>query len=291
MNMKLIKSINATQATPAKAILAAAIGAGLAIAASTNTVAAITDRVYFAAAPIVLVWGTDTAGNPAVVSDFVMLTTASGTAGADLIAANVLPVITGTMTAVPQTPTGNSLLAISNAAAAPAGGGVLTDNGTANLLDAADTMTAFGLTATTNVGFAAGPQRHSFYVASNAPFDIFAQTGAATYAGSFTAATVPMSAISWTMAVATSGTDGTVTWGGAAAQDPSTGGTGVLAATNLGAFTAATRVFNGGRRTAAAAGSILGQSVRFTAQYGLNYNLSMGAGSVNVPVTYTVYTP
>jgi hypothetical protein len=270
----------------AAALAIAGVAAGV-----TAANAAVADRVYFAAAPLVLVWGTDTAGNPAVVSDFVLLTTASGTAGADLIAANVLPVITGTMTAVPQTPTGNSLLNVTNAAAAPAGGGVLTDAGTANLLDAADSFTAFGLQATTGLSFASAPQRHSFYVASNAAFDIFAQTGAATYAGNFTAATVPLSAISWSMAVATSGTDGAVTWGGAAAQDPSTGGTGVAAATNLNAFTAATRVFNGGRRTAAATGAILGQSVRFTAQYGLNYDLSMGAGSVSVPVTYTVYTP
>jgi hypothetical protein len=195
------------------------------------------------------------------------------------------------MTAVPQAPAGNSLLSVTNPAAAPAGGGVLTDAGTTGLLDAADTFTAFGLTATTGIGFASGPQAHSFYVASNAAFDIFAQTGAATYAGNFSVANVPLTAITWSMTIATSGADGGVTWGGAAAQDPTTGGTGILAATNLNAFTTATKVFDGGRRTAAAAGAILAQSVRFTAQYGLNYDLSMGSGSVSVPVTYTIFTP
>lgn len=271
--------------------MAALVSLGLAANVAGTAQAAVSDRVYFSAAPLVLVWGTDASGNPAVVSDFVLLTTASGTAGSDLIAAGVIPVITGSMTAVPQTPTGNSLLTVNNAAAAPAGGGVLTDAGTTGLLDAADSFTAFGLTATTTLGFATGPQRHSFYVASNAAFDIFAQAGAATYTGNFSAANAPLSAITWSMAIATSGTDGAVTWGGASAQDPTTGGTGMTAATNLGAFAAATKVFDGGRRTAAAAGSILAQSVRFTAQYGLNYDLSMGAGSVSVPVTYTVYTP
>jgi hypothetical protein len=274
-----------------KSMFVALTAAGLLGGIATAVNASVTDRVYFAAAPIVLVWGTDASGNPAVVSDFVLLTTASGTAGADLIAANVIPVITGTMTAVPQTPTGNSIFTVNNPAGAPAGGGVFTDAGSAGLLDAADTYTAFGLGATTALGFATGPQAHSFYVASNAAFDIFAQTGAATYTGNFSVGTVPLTAITWSMAIATSGTDAAVVWGGASAQDPTTGGTGIIAATNLNAFTAVTKVFDGGRRTAAAAGSILAQSVRFTAQYGLAYNLSMGAGSVSVPVTYTIFTP
>jgi hypothetical protein len=271
--------------------IASLVAATLVAGAAGHASAAVSDRVYFAAAPVVLVWGTDGSGNPAVVSDFVLLTTASGTAGADLTAANVIPVVTGSMTAVPQAPTGNSIFTVNNPAGAPAAGGTFVDGGSAGLLDAADTYTAFGLGATTALGFATGPQAHSFYVASNAAFDIFAQTGAATYTGTFTAVTVPLTAITWSMAIATSGTDGAVAWGGASAQDPTTGGTGVIAATNLNAFTSATKVFDGGRRTAAAAGAILAQSVRFTAQYGLTYDLSMGSGSVSVPVTYTVYTP
>ena len=268
--------------------LAAAVAATVCGSAS----AAVTDRVYFSAAPLVLVWGTDASGNPAVVSDFVLVNTASGTPGTDLTAASVIPVITGSMTPVPNAPTGNSLYAITNPAAAPASGGVVTDAGTAGQLDAADTYTAFGLGATTNIAFAAGPQSHSFYVASNSAFDIFAQTGAATYTGNFTAGTVPLTAVTWAMSISTAATtDGGVSWGGAAAQNPTGAGTGVIAATTLGSFAAATKVFDGGQRTAAAAGSILAQSVRFTVQYGLNYDLSLGTGSVSVPVTYTVYTP
>ena len=64
--------------------LAAAIAATVCGSAS----AAVTDRVYFSAAPLVLVWGTDASGNPAVVSDFVLVNTASGTPGTDLTAAD-----------------------------------------------------------------------------------------------------------------------------------------------------------------------------------------------------------
>jgi len=273
-------------------INAAAVAAALeCLFAAVVSSAAVTDRVYFSAAPMVLVWAKDASGNPAVVSDFVLLTTASGTAGADLMGANVIPVIAGSMTAVPQAPSGSSLLTISSPAAAPAGGGSWTNAGTVGVLDAADSFTAFGLSATTTLGFATGPQRHSFYVASNTAFDIFAKTGTAAYTGNFTALNVPLTAVTWNMSIATSGTDGNVTWGGGAAQDPSPGGSGVAAATNLAAFSSATKVFGGGRRTAAGAGSIKAQSVRFTAQYRLNYEFSMGAGSVSVPVTYTVYTP
>lgn len=271
----------------ARKTMVAAVAAGICGSAT----AAVTDRVYFSAAPLVMVWGTDASNNPAVVSDFVLVNTASGTAGTDLIAANVLPVITGSMTPVPQAPAGNSIYAVTNPAAAPAGGATFTDGGTAGLLDAADTYTAFGLGATTGLAFAAGPQSHSFYVASNTGFDIFAQTGAATYTGSFTGATVPLTAITWAMTLtAANTTDGGVTWG-ANSQNPTGAGTGILAATTLNAFAAATKVFDGTQRTAAAAGSLLSQSVRFNVQYGLNYNLSMGAGSVSVPVTYTIYTP
>jgi hypothetical protein len=137
LNMNCKQITTATRSK--KALVAAMTLAGLLGGLTNNATAAVTDRVYFAAAPLVLVWGTNGAGNPAVVSDFVLLTTASGTAGADLIAANVLPVVTGSMTAVPQTPTGNSVLTVNNPAGAPAGGGVLTDAGTVGELDAADT--------------------------------------------------------------------------------------------------------------------------------------------------------
>jgi hypothetical protein len=263
------------------------LAAGIVAGFATQANAVVTDYVYFRAAPIVMVWAASSTPTAApVIADFVMLTTASGTAGADLIAGtNVVPVVTGTMTAIPTAaPAGYSLMSFTGATS----GGVFTDNAATGELNAADALTETGLDATTDIGFAANTQQHSFYVASNAAFDVFALTGALTTTGDFS--TLADSDISWSMAISTTGTDGAITYG-ANAQDPTTGGTGIIAATNLGSFSAQTKVFDGGRRTAASAGAIIAQSVRFTATYGLAYDLSMGTGSVWVPVTYTIYTP
>lgn len=257
----------------------------------------VTDTAFFKALPMVIVWGADAAaeGTPTanpVASDLILLGGTSGSAGSDIIAGNVFPVITGTLTPAPQSPaaTSGSLLSITNQTALPAGGGILTDNATVGLLNAADTMTPFGIQTNTAVNFSANSIRRSFYVASNARFDLFAQSGAVAATGDFSALT-PAN-ISWAMAITTSGTDSSLAFGGNA-QDPSVGGTGVAAATNLGAFSSFTKVFGGGRRTALSNGSIAGQSVRFDVTYGLagGYNFSLGTGTVSVPVTYTVYNP
>ena len=101
-----------------------------------------------------------------------------------------------------------------------------------------------------------------------------------------------MTDVSFSMGVSVSGTaanDG-IDFGGNA-QDP--GGTfGTFA--NLGAMTGATPVYQGNQRTAASAGTITAQSVRFDATYELGtsgYDLSMGAGEVEAEVVYTVYVP
>ncbi len=263
----------------ARKAMAVAIAAGICGSAS----ATVTDRVHFRAAPVVLVWGADGGGAAPVVSDFVLVNTGSGTAGSDLIAANVTPVITGSMTPVPAAATTDSIYSITGATS----GGAFTDAGTIGALDAADSYTAFGLDATTDLTFAAAGQSHSFYIASNAAFDINAQVAAPT---TNTLTGVTGTNITWAMALATAGTDGGVTWG-ANAQDPTVGGgLGFTVPANL-AVVANTKVYDGGRLTAASTGTILGQSVRFTATYGLNYDLSQGAGTITVPVTYTIFTP
>lgn len=259
--------------------------------------AAVSDTAFFKALPMVIVWGADAAaeGTPTanpVASDFVLLNGTSGTAGSDIVSGNVFPVITGTLTPAPQAPvaTSGSLVTIANPAALPAGGGVLTDNATVGVLNAADSMTPFGIQSTTAVNFSANSLKHSFYVASNARFDLFAQAGAVTATGDFSALT-PTN-ISWSMALTPSGTDGGLAFG-ANAQDPTTGGTGIAASTNLGSFSSATKVFGGGRKTALTNGGVAAQSVRFDVTYGLigGYNFALGTGTVSIPVTYTVYNP
>jgi hypothetical protein len=272
----------------------------LAVAGLLGTIqsnAAVQDTAFFRALPMVIVWGADAAAEGAptanpVASDFVLLGGATGTVGSDIITGNVFPVITGTLTPAPQAPvaTAGSLVSVTGQVALPAGGGVLTDNAAVGVLNAADTMTAFGIQPATTVSFAANALKRSFYVASNAKFDLFAQSGAVAATGDFSALTAAN--ISWSMAITPTGTDGALAFG-ANAQDPTTGGTGVAAATNLGAFTAATKVFGGGRKTALTNGGVAAQSVRFDVTYGLvgGYNFALGAGTVSVPVTYTVYNP
>lgn len=263
--------------------LALAGGAAAMLMASAAH-ASVIDRPFFQVLGVVVVWG-GTAANQddtaaPVVSDFVLLTPATGTAGADLITGDVHAVVTGSLSPI-------------NGATS---GGVLTDNGPAGILDATDTLTAFGIDDSTNLNGLLGDYTSSFYVASNAAFDIHAVSTAATTTGDFTA--LDENDISFDLAVATSGgsvetgTQGGVTYG-TAAQDPSVGGTPVTGLVDLGDIQTETKVFDGGQRTAASAGNLAAQSVRFDATYGLagGYDLSMGTGSISADVTYTIFVP
>ena len=269
----------------------------LGLLTSIQANAVVSDTAFFRALPMVVVWGADAAAEGAptanpVASDLVLLVGATGTVGSDIIAGNVFPVITGTLTPASQTPAAGTgtLISVTGQTALPAGGGVLTDTAPVGFLNVGDTMTAFGIQAATAITSPANTLKRSFYVASNSKFDLFAQTGAVTATGDFGALTATN--VSWSMAITPSGTDGGLAFG-ASAQDPTLGGTGISTATNLGAFTAATKVFGGGRRTALSNGGVAAQSVRFDVAYGLvgGYNFSLGAGTVSIPVTYTVYNP
>ncbi len=258
--------------------------------------ATVNDTAFFRALPMVIVWGAnnyaETAGIAPVVSDFLLMTGASGTAGVDITVGNVFPVVTGTLAPVSNgsVATNGNLIAITGPTAAPAGGGVLTDNATIGVLNAADTLTPFGIDATTTVGFATNSTK-SFYVASNTKYDIYAQAGAATTTGDFS--TLTAANINVNMAQTLSGTDGGLAFG-ASAQTPSTGGSGFVGLPALlSTLGTATKIYGSGRKTALSAGSIAAQSVRYDITYNLvgGYGLHMGAGSISVPMTYTVYVP
>lgn len=262
--------------------------------------AAVSDVAVFRALPMVVVWGADNFSELAptpnfVASDFSLLTTTSGTAGNDIVAGNVFPIVTGSVVFTPasnmSTATNGTLISVNNPAALPAGGGVLTDNATVGVLDAADALTAFGVQATTNIGFSGALQR-SFYVSSNTAFDIWAQSGAAVTSGDFSLLTTADVEIS-SLAITVAGNNGLAF--GANAQTPDFApGTGFSATPiALNTLGAATKIFDGGRRTAASAGNLVDQSVRFDVGYNLvgGYGFHRGAGHISVPMTYTVYTP
>jgi len=271
-------------------------GGAAAIVTASTAYASILDRPFFQVLGVVIVWGADGMdGSAPIASDFVLLTPASGSAGADLIGANGATVITGTLDAIDAdgiNPSATAANPVDNASS----GGVFTDDGS-GILDAADSLSAFGIDATTDVDSGMTNEHlSSFYVASNAAFDIFAQSSNVVSTGDFT--TLDEGDISYAMALTTSGTDGGLTFGGNA-QTPATGGTGYVTTVNdLGDMTSATKVFDGGRRTAASRGSLVAQSVRFDNTYTLQlngttdgYDLSMGVGTIRADVTYTIYVP
>jgi hypothetical protein len=257
-------------------------GLGMLSLSNRSIDAAITDRVYFAAPPLVLVWGVDVSSAAAVVTNFALLTTASQSPAAARFGGNQIAIRTGNVIADEQTNDSGSMVSFSSAAAETANVQTVYEG----VLDTLQAESDWQRASNTSRS-----QQHTFFVASNAPFDIYAHAGAVTYSGGFNATKVPLTTISWRMSIATVGAQGKLTWGGSAAQDPSVGGAGLHPQTNLQVLTTPTKVFAGGRRTAAAGGAIVDQSVRFTANYDFHYQSKMGAGSLKVPVSYVVYTP
>lgn len=274
--------------------IALASGVAASLLAST-AYASVIDRPFFQVLGVVVVWGGtdfDENGSTApVVSDFVLLTPASGTAGADLISDDVYAVVTGSLDAIKDdgvTGTTPSFDPVSGT-----GSGNFTDAGTAGVLDAADTFNAFGIDATTDIdGGLVGTHSSSFYVASNAAFDIYAE---ASLDATSTMTGMTLENITHDMSITTSGDDGLAF--GAQAQNPGT----VVDVASLNDLTTATQVFDGTQRTAAAVGTLAEQSVRFDNVYSLDsdtatagvqgYDLSLGTGKLAADVTYTVYVP
>lgn len=302
-----------------KRISAVAIAASL---LSTTAYASVIDRPFFQSLGVVIVWGaTDFGSNGAVnepvVSDFILLTPASGTAGADLISGDVYSVVTGKLDPVPGNGTATTHFSTAydvNPITGQTSGGVFTDAGTGapltantrdGVLDAADTLTAFGIDSTTDTGTLAPGHQSSFYVASNAPFDIFAQSSNTLATGDFLTDGMDDSNISFAMSIQTPGLDWTssgLLQFGSNAQDPSTGGSGIISSVNsLDDISSQTKVFDGGQKTASSDGSITQQSVRFDSVYQLDtnsalagvqgYDFSVGVGTLQSDVTYTVFVP
>lgn len=291
--------------------IALASAAALALLASGAANAAVKDKPTFQVGGLVIVWGSD-GTNQNMVSDFYLLPSTSGAEGVDLIGGTTD--IDGTGTAV-VTGTFDPLDGDSPAS-------TFTDNGTTGVLDAADTFTAFGLTATTDIDGIAGSSVGRFHVASNTDFNIMATatnlvTDAAE-AGDFSLANVQ-----WSGSVVTSGSaaGGSLAFGSAAQHPGSTAASpaadaGMEADMKLSSFAAPTDatqtlVFSGARRTAASIGSISEQSVQFVNTYAFGqdvtttdpvtsvtstsfvegYDLAMGKGKVEAEVVYTVFAP
>lgn len=259
--------------------------ASAAIATPAN--ASIIDRPHFKVLGVVIVWAADdsTGGTP-IATDFIIDSDDGGNNDADLIGGSSVDgrtVVTGSLTATPDSTSTaglGSILDIEDSGGTSLGQANTNTAATFAAFDVSDaTLTSDDLT-----------YESSFYVASNTPFAIDAEASNLVEEGDFDAED-----IGYSLDVTVSGTDGTgpnsLTFGGNA-QSP---GSGFSAPPTLDALTTQTQVFNGTARTAASAGSIVSQSVRFDATYtlfsGAAYDLSQGAGEVKADVVYTVYVP
>lgn len=287
-----------------------------ALAAATSAKADIVDRPFFQSQGLVVVWG-DTQfiqfpGFAPIVSDFVLLNPASsGTAGDDLIASDVFVVRTGSLDPISNQHTSADRNNNPNPISGATSGAVYDDNGnyfTSGVLSATDTLTAFGIDAATDTSASVAPvHRTSFFVASNAAFDIFAEASNVVTTGDFATNGFSGSNIGFNMSLNLGGSDSlqfsnALLPYGASAQDPSTGGSGVVSAIDdLGDMATEVKVFDGGQRTAASLGTLTEQSVRFDNIYTLDmdastagvqpYDLSAGAGIISADVTFTVFVP
>jgi len=294
----------------------AAISLG-ALSAAAAAHATVIDRPFFQSQGLVVVWGdtqfVQAPGFAPIVSDFVLLDpSSSGTEGDDLIDTDVYVVRTGTLNPISNSHTSGDTGNNGNPVNGQTSGGVYDDNGPyytgSGILSATDTLTAFGIeTATDTSGSIAPVHNTSFFVASNTPFDIFAEATNVVTSGDFASSGFDGSNIGFNMSLDLGGTDtlqfsaATLPYG-SNAQDPSVGGSGVVASVNdLGDMAAQVKVFDGGQRTAAALGSLTEQSVRFDNIYTLDmdasvpgvqpYDLSSGTGTIAADVTFTIFVP
>jgi len=263
--------------------------------------AAAIDRPFFRAGPVVIVFSggdfVENNGEAPLVHDFILLeNVASGTAGNDIIAGDGVtvnfpfdPISDGTTAGIPFDITGQTF------------GGAFTSNPSFQVLDANDSYTAFGLDDDTDIDLVNNQARFAFFfVASNAPFDIFATAGNFSASGDFAGLGLENVQYNFFEITPTSATIGQ------AAQSPSVGGGGVTLGRAGGAFASlndlasgSVKVFDGGRRTARVTGNIAGQAAGFASLYTLrgspvagdNYDLSQGVGNLTADVTYTVFAP
>lgn len=236
-------------------------------AAAAPANASIVDNPHFRVLGLVIVWGD---GN--IASDFIV-DTATGAGDADLIGGTAADTQTAVVTGSLLAPTGaneGALLSLTGQAS----GGAFTDNGTAGVLDANDTFTAFEVDGDTDVGFA-GSYVTEWFAASNTPFNVTAAVTGATPA--------ELGSIDYDLAVAAAP-------GAGAASAVPAADIQVTDADTL-ADADGTDVFTGSVRTADSAGDLLDQAWRFENTYTLDYDLSQGVIDIDPTVTFTVYVP
>lgn len=255
------------------------------------------DRPQFKIQGVVVVWAADNTGAAPIVSDFIIDDSSVIGADTDLIGSDVSSVITGTLLpAFDSSSLDDVPSRIFNVRSSPNGNGTTDTNGN-GVTDGGDTFDAFELNSSTNLGLEDSVTRSSFYVASNVPFNIDGQSLRVVGRNDNV-----MQKIFWDMTVTRTGNDGLAF--GTRAQLPHSAGSagGVESIANLYQIRTKTTLFRGDQRTAASAGTIAQQSVRFDVVYTLgswqgytlstpHTNLAAGIYEVEAEVVYTVWVP
>lgn len=269
-----------------------------------NLAASVIDRPFIRAQSIViLIGGNDFSNNggeaPFAVDFYLLDNVSSGTAAPDIIGADGVTVNynTGQYNASEDGSESGYEFEIID----PVAGGTFTSVGPHQTLDANDSYSAFTMDNDTDIELNTGNRASRFLVVSNTAFDIYAQASDLVATSAFSSLT--LGNIGYALRHQTTGGSGQWRWG-ENAQNPAVGGSGVISSiSNLGHMSAGfTKVFDGGRRTAARRGDLLEQAVGFQSRYRLratggltgelnDYDLSMGRGEIGATVTYTVYTP
>lgn len=255
----------------------------------------IVDSPSFNIMGVVIVWAADENSGVPIVSDFVIDTGSGSTAltsgDADLISGDVHTVVTGSLIATKDAlnSVGTMPFLITNTAQ----GNIDTDSNGDGVLTAADSFSAFGLQANSDTRVDATETRSSFYVASNTPFNIDAQT----FVPGTVLDLILLNITRVEMSVQLAGDDG-LAFGSQAQYPHSAGSTGGFAPERrLRDFLGGRRIFTGNQPTASSRGTLAEQSVRFDAEYSIRaqnlqgYDLSLGTFDFEVDVVYTVFVP
>ncbi|MEO0467202.1 MAG: hypothetical protein AAF216_11730 [Pseudomonadota bacterium] len=261
---------------------------------SSTSHANVNDNPAFSVIGAVIVWSADDGGTAPVVADFV-IDTGAGTSAAtsgdtDLIGGDTHTVVTGTLVSTLGGPNsaGTMPFRIEDAT----NGNFVTDSNNDGIANASDSFSAFDVNADTSVAVDGTTSSSSFYVASNVPFSIDAQSQVSP-GTSF----IFLFITTLEMSVTLDGDDG-LDFGSAAQFPHSAGATGGMTpAATLWSLFGGRNVFTGNQRTAASRGSISDQSVRFDLEYSIGagnlqgYDMSLGTFDFEADVTYTVYIP
>ena len=263
-----------------------AASCGIWLAVSPLSLADTIDRAHFKVDGVAIVWAADSTGTTPIVSDFIVNT---GSGSTDLIGTDVHTVVTGTLDALDESfaDGAGATLRIQRSPGQP---NQTTRQGD-RFTSSADVLNPFRIGNNTDIRTIRSDIQSSFYVASNAAFNIDVVSSAI-------GDPADLDLIRLRMRMTPSGNDDGLSFG-SSAQIPHTGNTNRSGVQwggyrRLSTMTGGRDIFRGNRRTAASLGTISDQSVRFDLDYRWNtgnIDLSAGTFDVEAEVIYTVYIP